>query len=245
MIRLDRNCQVDLRDTGVLVVDDEQFSRTVVRQCLVNIQCGRVDTAESGTHALERLLHAPQAYDAVITDVRMPDMDGLELLRRVRGGAPGVPRDLVVGILTGFSDKEVIGHAFNLDVDFFVSKPPTIDSLRIRLTKALATSRPIKSIDVYRKLDQQAAKGKGKVSLTPIEPADGPAGDEGSTDTLLPIGAAQEGMVLADDLRTASGTLILQAGYRLTPALIERLRDLAEIDPHVASIPVVAAQEDS
>jgi hypothetical protein len=44
--------------------------------------------------------------------------------------------------------------------------------------------------------------------------------------------------VLGEDVRTSTGTLILQRGYTLTAPLIERLRDLAEVDPKVKSIAV-------
>lgn len=290
MIRLDRNGQVDFRDIGILVVDDEQFSRAIIRQSLLNLGCGRVDVAENGAQALELMLNAGQSYDAVISDIRMPTMDGLELLRRVRCGARGVPRDLVFGILTGFSDKEVIGLAFNLDVDFFIAKPPTIDGLKTRLSKAMTTSRPIKAMKEYGAAarpaapapkaerpapdmdsaadDPAAPEPKAGIVLKAGRPAPTPAAPEEpgaapataklpakAKSAKSPMPAARAvpsgtvvtrklsevvpGAVLADDLRTSGGTLILQCGFTLTPQLIERLRNLAEVDPDVAQLRVV------
>lgn len=281
MIRLDRNGQVDFRDVGVLVVDDEQFSRAIVRQSLLNLGCGRVDVAEHGGQALELLLHAGQSYDAVVSDVRMPVMDGMELLRRVRCGSRGVSRDIVFGILTSFSDKEVIGLAFNLDVDFFVAKPPTIDGLKTRLSKAMTTSRPIKSLGEYTKLANAQSSTAKRATERPARPEEPPV-EEGSAEPnsgivlsskrpsrarASPPAAASSspparagstvtgpsvtrsirevtaGAVLGEDLRTSSGTLILQSGFVLTPQLIERLRNLAEVDPEVANLRVAIGPE--
>ncbi|CAL5229502.1 g12838 [Coccomyxa viridis] len=76
---------VSLKDVHILLVDDERLSRVVVgnllRKCFY-----QVTEAESGMEALEILRsNAPGTFSLVLTDVMMPDVDGIELLRHVRG----------------------------------------------------------------------------------------------------------------------------------------------------------------
>jgi CheY-like chemotaxis protein len=80
----------------LLVADDNRINQLVARTIL-EAAGAKVEVADNGRQALERL--GEQAYDAVLMDVHMPDMDGLEALRRVRAGAAGA-RDIPVIALT-------------------------------------------------------------------------------------------------------------------------------------------------
>ncbi|MDR9467509.1 response regulator [Marinospirillum sp.] len=67
----------------ILVVDDAQTVRGYHRQLLEEADFG-VDEAANGLEALEKILQAPQAYDALLVDINMPQMDGYTLLKEVR-----------------------------------------------------------------------------------------------------------------------------------------------------------------
>jgi CheY-like chemotaxis protein len=70
-----------LLNARVLLTDDAALNRLVVREFLANTGCS-VDEAEDGAQALEKFRAAP--YDVVLMDMRMPVMDGLESVRRIR-----------------------------------------------------------------------------------------------------------------------------------------------------------------
>ncbi len=74
----------------VLVVDDDGGVRMLVKR-LLEAEGYEVATAEDGTEALALLAAEPGTVRLVVTDVRMPGMDGIELGRRVTDVAPGVP----------------------------------------------------------------------------------------------------------------------------------------------------------
>ncbi|MCZ6634394.1 MAG: response regulator, partial [bacterium] len=73
-------------------------------------------------------------FDAVVLDVRMPDMDGLEVLRRIRELQPLVP----VVILTGVQNEAVAREAIRLGAQNFLTKPCDIGMLQVSLEYAWA-----------------------------------------------------------------------------------------------------------
>ena len=110
----------------VLVVDDEPDVRLVTR---VILEASGYDVweAESGEAALDALggAHLP---DVLLLDVRMPGIDGWEVLRRVRG-APGLLRDLPVVIFTADIASAEQAPVALADREFFLSKPFDPDDL--------------------------------------------------------------------------------------------------------------------
>jgi len=245
MIRSARHGGFDFRDIRALVVDDEMFSRNLVRQALLNVGIGEVDTATDGMDAIATLENATQSYDCIITDYRMPRMQGLELLKKIRGGIPGVARDTVIGMLTSHSETEIVGLAFNLDVDFFVLKPPKVNRLRSRLNQAFLTNRMVKPPLNYDPIPTEPGMAADAPEVHPILKqldADD-AGPKAAKRAKRPVvvqsvESVPAGSVLGKDVVTAGGTHILGTGHTLTPQLIDRLKDLAEFDESVRRISV-------
>lgn len=103
----------------ILIVDDEPDILESIKDLLEAMMPEvDVETVESGADALAAL--AADAYDLVISDYKMPEMDGLELLRRIRDQAPGVPRVL----MTAFPDLSIAIDAINeASVENFFVKP--------------------------------------------------------------------------------------------------------------------------
>jgi two-component system response regulator PilR (NtrC family) len=115
---------------NLLIVDDEPGMRQLLT--LVFGRAGHaVRAAESGSKALELLRQAPA--DLVVSDVKMPDMNGIELLRRLREFLP----DAGVVMMTAFATVETAREAFKLGADDFIQKPFDVDELKLIVEKAL------------------------------------------------------------------------------------------------------------
>ncbi len=126
----------DLAPYKVLIVDDERFSRLIVTRLLQGLECTDIETAKDGAQALD-ILRASKSIDLVISDFDMPVINGLELLKAVRSGAAGVPRELQFAMLTSFSDKYLVDMALSLDVGAFLVKQVSKNTLHQRLEKML------------------------------------------------------------------------------------------------------------
>lgn len=100
----------------ILVIDDDRSARMLLERVLVRAghEVKLVDTAIEGLEALKQ-----GGFDLLITDKNLPDVDGLELLRRAREANPG----LQVILMTGFPTAETRTHAQELGVHSYVTKP--------------------------------------------------------------------------------------------------------------------------
>ena len=105
----------------MLVDDEERFLATTAK--LLERQGHRVATATSGQEALDKLER--QEVEVVILDVKMPGMDGLELLRRMRRLHPGV----AVVLLTGHASVELGVQGMELGAFDYLLKPIDLDEL--------------------------------------------------------------------------------------------------------------------
>jgi two-component system chemotaxis response regulator CheY len=110
----------------ILVVDDQLTMRTFTRLALQEIGVRQIIDAENGRAAFEMLTTQP--VDLVISDFNMPELDGLGLLRAVRGH-PAVRRIPFI-LVTGRGDTELVTKAAQAGVNNYIVKPFTPDTLR-------------------------------------------------------------------------------------------------------------------
>jgi DNA-binding NtrC family response regulator len=101
----------------ILVVDDEKIKRVTLADDLAS-QGHDVVTAADGQEALDRMRQTP--VDVVVTDLKMPTMDGIELLKRIKGGA--VP-DAAVIMMSAYGSIPVAVEAVKLGAFDFITKP--------------------------------------------------------------------------------------------------------------------------
>jgi excisionase family DNA binding protein len=114
----------------VLVVDDEASIRDLLSKTLALAEYD-VDLAPDGRTAVERLRIIP--YDLLITDLKMPGVDGLAVIREARR----LKADIPVIIITGFSTEASAIEAVNLGVSGYLTKPFRVPRVLAAAAKAL------------------------------------------------------------------------------------------------------------
>lgn len=139
----------------LLIVDDAE----VIRQlCVHAFSDYRTLEAGNGREALEVLKR--EHVDLVLTDVMMPEVDGLELLRRIKEQTP----NQVVVVMTGFADREVILQALKANADDFITKPINLLQLRNVLRKAMERQHLREELIELQRMDRLKGEFLGLVS---------------------------------------------------------------------------------
>jgi DNA-binding response OmpR family regulator len=112
-----------MTDRSVLIVDDEKSIRMTLAMALEKLEVP-VDQAENGEEALNMLTKKP--YSLMLLDLRMPGIDGMEVLRRVSGVRPEVK----VVIITAYGSVETAVEAMKLGAVDFLEKPFNAEDVR-------------------------------------------------------------------------------------------------------------------
>ncbi|PYS99577.1 MAG: Fis family transcriptional regulator [Acidobacteria bacterium] len=142
--------------SNILIVDDEQSYRQLLS--LVFEGDGHtIRTASNGREALTLLQNEPA--DVVISDVRMPDMDGIEMLSSVRETQP----DLGVVLMTAFASVETAREAFKLGADDFIQKPFDVEELKLIVKKTLEKQALIDENRAFRRAQRERGSIKNIV----------------------------------------------------------------------------------
>ncbi len=115
--------------TTILIIEDEPPIRRLLRSTLT-VQGNRVLEAESAAEGLRLLRH--EKPDLIILDLGLPDMDGLEVIRRIRTTSA-----LPIVVLSSRGDEKAKVAALDLGVDDYVTKPFGVDELTARMRTAL------------------------------------------------------------------------------------------------------------
>ena len=117
----------------ILIVDDDKGVAFFLREHLLEAQAGyQVETADSSEEALEIMAQRP--FDLVITDLRMPGMDGLELMEEIRQISP---RTRLI-LMTAYGNERIERTAYQLGACQYITKPFRVQDLIERVDKALA-----------------------------------------------------------------------------------------------------------
>lgn len=119
------------KNMSILVVDDFPTMRRIVRSLLKELGYTNVDEAEDGQEALSKLRGG--GFDFVVSDWNMPNLDGLEMLKQIRGDAN--LSSLPVLMVTAEAKKENIIAAAQAGANGYVVKPFTAATLEEKLNK--------------------------------------------------------------------------------------------------------------
>jgi len=123
-------------DTKFLVVDDFSTMRRIVRNLLKELGFIKVEEAEDGVMALQKLRGSN--FDFVVTDWNMPNLTGIELLKSIRADAQ--LKSLPVLMITAEAKKENIVEAAQAGASGYIVKPFTAATLDEKLSKIMKTA---------------------------------------------------------------------------------------------------------
>ena len=115
----------------ILVVDDSSLMRNFAKGSLKQLKLNNVDEAENGEEALLKL--KKDMYDLVLSDLHMPNMNGLELLKAVR--SDNNLKDIPFIMMTLDGNKDVLLEAVKEGLNDYLMKPVTAGSLGQKLKK--------------------------------------------------------------------------------------------------------------
>ncbi len=194
-----REAALDLRGVRVLVVDDNQINRTIVREMLS--PCGAIVVeAASGIEGIERFRRAREAgqpYRLLICDNMMPEMDGFEMVGRIR--AMSSAAELTVMMLSSTDLPQTLAKLRALGIGWYVVKPVKRAELHAAISQAM--------------LDRVPAQAPRAAQAQPALNQD-------------PLVQRSLRILLADD--SADNRLLIQAYLRRTPYRLDETDDGAK-----------------
>ncbi len=176
----------------ILVVDDEESMRQLLEIALGKVG-HRVTTAASGNRALK--LIETDSFDLVISDIKMPDMSGVEVLRYIKQAEPSVP----VIMITAYASAETAVEALRLGAYDYLTKPFKMDELKSNVENALEKRR-LKEEVVHLKRELQHKHGLDNmlgVSSAMLELFDQITAVAATSSTVLITGESGTGKELA------------------------------------------------
>jgi DNA-binding NtrC family response regulator len=133
---------------NILIIDDEASIRNALRDIL-ELEDYQVDEAKDGIEAMAMIKKSK--YDVVICDIKMPKMDGMEVLDRVNALSPDTP----VIMISGHGNIDTAVDAVKKGAFDFISKPPDLNRLLITIRNALDKSSLVAETKVLKKKIQK------------------------------------------------------------------------------------------
>jgi two-component system chemotaxis response regulator CheY len=119
----------------VLVVDDFSTMRRIIKNLLKQIGYVNIDEAEDGAEAYSKIING--GYGFIISDWNMPNMDGLELLGKIRSNDE--LKHLPLLMVTAEAEKEKVISAIQAGVNNYIVKPFTAEILKEKMDKVFET----------------------------------------------------------------------------------------------------------
>jgi DNA-binding NtrC family response regulator len=144
-----------------LVVDDEALIRDMIKRGLSQMGGFSVEVAQSGPEAIEKM--EKDVFDLVLTDLKMPEMDGLELLKTIKGTRP----DIMVIMMTAHGSIETAVEAMKIGADDYITKPIDFNDLLLHISKVQKESLLLREnrllrMEVRKKFEFNNIIGKSK-----------------------------------------------------------------------------------
>lgn len=113
----------------ILVVDDEAPLREILQRGLTQMGGYWVEGAQNGQEAIEKM--EKEIFDLILTDLMMPEMDGMELLKIIKGTRPDIP----VIMMTAYGSIDTAVEAMKTGANDYITKPVDLRDLMLRISK--------------------------------------------------------------------------------------------------------------
>lgn len=146
------------REIRILIVDDDATFLRLLAAVLAK-EGYVVSTAASGPEALAFLER--DSVDVVLADLAMPEMDGIELIGRIRESQPLLP----ILLMTAFAEDRELRRAMGAGAADFLPKPASARELAMRIERALSTREILAEIEELRRDQERARAGRRKTDL--------------------------------------------------------------------------------
>ena len=145
----------------ILVVDDEAPIREMLKKGLSQMGGFTIDVAQNGQEAIEKI--EKDVFDLVLTDLKMPEMDGIELLKTIKGTRP----EVMVILMTAFGSIQTAVEAIKIGADDYITKPIDFNELLVHISKAQKESQLLREnrllrMEVRKKFEFNNIIGKSR-----------------------------------------------------------------------------------
>ncbi|MEW5727914.1 MAG: response regulator [Pseudomonadota bacterium] len=128
--------EVDFSSLKILIIDDQEFVRTIVKKMLGQLGTGQVVEAVDGNTGLEVTVR--ERPNLVICDIQMRPMDGFGFVKMLRA-TPGVAATPVI-MLTAHTDATTVARAKELSIGAFLAKPVLPPALKEKIIRVLQSA---------------------------------------------------------------------------------------------------------
>jgi DNA-binding NtrC family response regulator len=145
----------------ILVVDDEVQIREMLKRGLSQMGGHTVEVAPNGVEAIKKI--ESDIFDLVLTDVKMPEMDGVELLKTIKATRP----DVMVILMTAFGSIQTAVEAMKIGANDYITKPVDFNDLLVHISKVqkeneLVQENRLLRMEVRKKFEFSNIVGKSK-----------------------------------------------------------------------------------
>ncbi|MGQ9637729.1 MAG: sigma-54-dependent transcriptional regulator [Thermodesulfobacteriota bacterium] len=150
-----------MNHSKILVVDDEAFIREMLQRGLSQIGGFTVDVAQNGQEAIEKV--EKETFDLVLTDIMMPEVNGMDLLKIIKGTRPELP----VIMMTAYGSIDNAVEAMKIGANDYITKPVDFQDLLFRISKVqqetlLIRENRLLRMEVRKKFEFSNIIGKSK-----------------------------------------------------------------------------------
>ena len=239
-------------ELDVLIASPDQLTRSFGKSPLLAARGCRTELSQTAEDAIVLFKH--RTFSLALIEFDLVGMNGIELLKLIRCGQTEAPNTLPIGILASFADTEFLTACLDLDLQSLLLKPVSVRDVARRISRILSVTMAFKPTAVYRTIktplsshqlqEKQAENGRSQVAvLRPIvpRPPNGPSTDDqrqfglNNQERLFgphkrrAVSELDLGWQISMDILGSNGVRLIAAGTVLTPRLLARLEELAEI----------------